>query len=156
MKKLMMIFCVFLLLSGCSNNASETKNEKQVTCKLEENEQAGVEATYTYDDEGNITKIHNVSFIQFTEEELVGTSLDKFYQLYQEKFKEAEGVSGVKVEITKDESKNRIHMVADVQIDSYNLEEDIMNVANDGEMDNIKDLVALYEAMDIYECGEVK
>lgn len=161
MKKIMLFLCMLLTISACSNNDNEKsedvkKDEKQVVCKLDESDQAGVEVTYTYDEEKNITKIHNVSYLQFTDDELSESSLDDYYQQIVNQYKEAEGESGVEVKITKDEDKKRIQMVVDIQIDIYDLESDILNVTNDGEMDNVEELVKLYEAMGVYSCGEIK
>lgn len=161
MKKIILFLCMLLTISACSNNDKDKskdvkKDEKQVVCKLDESDQAGVEVTYTYDEEKNITKIHNVSYLQFTDEELSESSLNDYYQQIVNQYKEAEGESGVEVKITKDEDKKRIQMVVDIQIDIYDLEADILNVTNDGEMDNVEELVKLYEAMGVYSCGEIK
>lgn len=161
MKKIILFLCMLLTISACSNNDSNKskdvkKDEKQVVCKLDESDQAGVEVTYTYDKDKNITKIHNVSYLQFTDDELSELSLDDYYQQIINQYKEAEGESGVEVKITKEEDKKRIQMVVDIQIDIYDLEADILNVTNDGEMDNVEELVKLYEAMGIYSCGEIK
>lgn len=161
MKKIILFLCMLLTISACSNNDNDKskdvkKDEKQVVCKLDESDQAGVEVTYTYDEEKNITKIHNVSYLQFTDDELSESSLDDYYQQIVNQYKEAEGESGVEVKITKDEDKKRIQMVVDIQIDIYDLEADILNVTNDGEMDNVEELVKLYEAMGVYSCGEIK
>lgn len=161
MKKIILFLCMLLTISACSNNDNDKskdvkKDEKQVVCKLDESDQAGVEVTYTYDEEKNITKIHNVSYLQFTDDELSESSLDDYYQQIANQYKEAEGESGVEVKITKDEDKKRIQMVVDIQIDIYDLEADILNVTNDGEMDNVEELVKLYEAMGVYSCGEIK
>lgn len=161
MKKIILFLCMLLTISACSNNDNDKskdvkKDEKQVVCKLDESDQAGVEVTYTYDEEKNITKIHNVSYLQFTDDELSESSLDDYYQQIANQYKEAEGESGVEVKITKDEDKKRIQMVVDIQIDIYDLEADILNVTNDGEMDNVEELVKLYEAMGVYSCDEIK
>lgn len=161
MKKIILFLCMLLTISACSNNDNDKskdvkKDEKQVVCKLDESDQAGVEVTYTYDEEKNITKIHNVSYLQFTDDELSESPLDDYYQQIINQYKEAEGESGVEVKITKDEDKKRIQMVVDIQIDIYDLEADILNVTNDGEMDNVEELVKLYEAMGVYSCGEIK
>lgn len=161
MKKIILFLCMLLTISACSNNDNDKskdvkKDEKQVVCKLDESDQAGVEVTYTYDEEKNITKIHNVSYLQFTDDELSESSLDDYYQQIVNQYKEAEGEPGVEVKITKDEDKKRIQMVVDIQIDIYDLEADILNVTNDGEMDNVEELVKLYEAMGVYSCGEIK
>lgn len=161
MKKILLSFCLLLMISACSSNDSKSekdtdKNEKQVMCKLDESDEAGVEVTYTYDEDKNITKIHNVSYLQFTDDELTESSLDDYYQQIISQYKEVEGDSGVDVKITKDEDKKRIQMVVDIQIDIYDLEADVLNVTNDGEMDNVEELVKLSEAMGIYSCGEIK
>lgn len=160
MKKLILSICVLLLISACSdaknNSDAVKKNEKQVVCKLDESDQAGVEVTYTYDEDKNITKIHNVSYLQFSDDELAEASLDDYYKQIVERYKEAEGTSGVEIKITKNEDKKRVEMDVVIQIDIYNLEEDILNVTNDGEMDNVEDLIGLYNAMGIYSCGEIK
>lgn len=161
MKKILLSLCLLLMISACSSNDSKSekdtdKNEKQVMCKLDESDEAGVEVTYTYDEDKNITKIHNVSYLQFTDDELTESSLDDYYQQIISQYKEVEGDSGVDVKITKDEDKKRIQMVVDIQIDIYDLEADVLNVTNDGEMDNVEELVKLSEAMGIYSCGEIK
>lgn len=161
MKKILLSLCLLLMISACSSNDSKSekdtdKNEKQVVCKLDESDEAGVEVTYTYDEDKNITKIHNVSYLQFTDDELTESSLDDYYQQIISQYKEVEGESGVDVKITKDEDKKRIQMVVDIQIDIYDLEADVLNVTNDGEMDNVEELVKLSEAMGVYSCGEIK
>lgn len=161
MKKVLLSLCLLLMISACSSNDSKSekdtdKNEKQVMCKLDESDEAGVEVTYTYDEDKNITKIHNVSYLQFTDDELTESSLDDYYQQIISQYKEVEGDSGVDVKITKDEDKKRIQMVVDIQIDIYDLEADVLNVTNDGEMDNVEELVKLSEAMGVYSCGEIK
>lgn len=161
MKKILLSLCLLLMISACSSNDSKSekdtdKNEKQVMCKLDESDEAGVEVTYTYDEDKNITKIHNVSYLQFTDDELTESSLDDYYQQIVSQYKKVEGDSGVDVKITKDEDKKRIQMVVDIQIDIYDLEADVLNVTNDGEMDNVEELVKLSEAMGIYSCGEIK
>lgn len=161
MKKILLSLCLLLMISACSSNDSKSekdtnKNEKQVMCKLDESDEAGVEVTYTYDEDKNITKIHNVSYLQFTDDELTESSLDDYYQQIISQYKEVEGDSGVDVKITKDEDKKRIQMVVDIQIDIYDLEADVLNVTNDGEMDNVEELVKLSEAMGVYSCGEIK
>lgn len=161
MKKIILFLCMLLVVSACSNKDNDKsddlkKDEKQVVCKLDESDEAGVEVTYTYDKDKKITKIHNVSYLQFTDDELSESSLEDYYQQITNQYKEAEGESGVEVKITKDEDKKRIQMVVDIQIDIYDLEADILNVTNDGEMDTIEELVKLYEAMGIYSCGEIK
>lgn len=165
MKKIVLALCMLFVLAGCTNNNDDSSKEnnkatqsngKQVTCKLQENDQSGVEVTYTYDDEKKITMIHNVNYLQFTDEDLATTSLDDYYNEIVERYKEAEGEPGVDFKITKDEEKKRVQLDITINIATYNLEDDILNVSNDGEMDNIEELVKLYNAMGVYSCGEVK
>lgn len=154
MKKVLLILCMTLLVSACSSD--QTSNEKQVVCKLDENEQSGVEVTYSYDKDKNITKIHNVSFLQFSEEELKTASLDEYYQQITAQYEAAEGESGVEIKISKDDDKKRITMNVTINLSIYDIEKDVLNVGNNGEMENVDETVGLYEAMGVYSCGKIK
>ncbi|MDD3049293.1 MAG: hypothetical protein PHQ89_04905 [Bacilli bacterium] len=154
MKKVLLMICITLLVSACGSD--QTENEKQVVCKLEENEQSGVEVAYTYDKDKNITKIHNVSFLNFSEDDLKSATLDEYYEQITAQYEEAEGESGVEVKINKDEDKKRITMDVNINLAIYDIEKDILNIGNNGEMENIEDTVGLYEAMGVYACGEIK
>ncbi|NBK97404.1 MAG: hypothetical protein EOM50_05210 [Erysipelotrichia bacterium] len=161
MKKISYLLCFLLLISACGSKDKESKHtshndDKQVVCQLEENADAGVKVTYSYDEKGNITYIHNVSYLHFSEDDLATASLDDYFEQIKTQYAAAEGESGVSIQLSKDTKNNRIEMDVTINIALYNLEDDILNVANDGEMDNIKDLVELYNAMGVYKCGKVE
>lgn len=156
MKKFMIAFSLILLLCACSSNKNEKNNDKQVVCKLEENEESGVEVIYSYDKNKTITKIENNSYLQFTDDELQTHSLDEYYKQIKTQYEAAEYESGIDITLKKDEDKKRIIMNVVINIALYNMDDDILNITNDGEMDPINETVKLYEAMGIYHCSAVE
>lgn len=151
MKKISLIFILALVLVGCGSK------DKTVTCKMEvESDEAGAEVTYTYNDNKRITKIENTSFLKLTKEELKENSLDEYYKNIETMYKEAKKEEGVSIEIKKDEKNNTITLNLIVDLVTYDKDEDILNVANEGNLENINDVVDLKKAMGYYTCGEVK
>ncbi len=150
MKKIIIIMLLVLL---CSCGSKEAKS---VTCELINNDQAGVKVTYFYDDEKNITKIHNKSYLIFSEDELYESSLDNYFEMITTQYAKAKNEKGVSVNIQKEETENKITMEITIVMEEYDINEDILNVGNYGEMDSIDTILDLYQASGIYSCEKLK
>ncbi len=151
MKKLGLLCLLLVVVSGCGSK------EKSVTCKMETNAtEAGAQVKYIYNDKKAVIKIENESFLQFSEEELKDVSLDEYYKEYEKLYKEAKKASGVDITLSKEEKKNRINMKTVVDVETYDMNDDVLSLASEGNLENIEDVVALKEALGYYQCGSIK
>ena len=118
--------------------------------------QGGAEYTYFYDDKNKVTSIENESYLQFDKEDLKEVSLDDYYKELETLYADAKKESGVTITLRKDEKNNKITMKSIVDVKTYNMDSDVLSLASEGNLDDIKDVIELKEALGYYTCGSIK
>ncbi len=148
MRKIISFCIISILLMGCSSN-----DEITTTCTLNTGSSEYItQVTYVYTKSDEILSMTSYSEYYFSEEDLTNYTLDEVYAEFVSAYEAYMNITGVTIEIKKDEDTNMISESICLDIETYDFNVDAFGVGTKEDYSSMADVFTMINATDAITC----